>query len=886
MQNGPTKSIIALSATCLVVFSLALPVTGAQPELDPDWKHSNAYDVVLVRNPFAHSGDAVHRYLMDRGVLDVADYETFALAAPTREQRVALESGPFEITELAGRTITGRGGYFFDTRVGEPRVPDNLRVDSADPAYAMYIVQFVGPIRGQWVQDLGGLGVEVYDYLPQFSYIAQLSPSALPRVRELPYIQWIGVYQPAFKLSPAFSKSTNGSVLAILSLIRGRNPERVAERVSASGGTINEVWKSLDSWSLSMRVPRTLLPQLARLPEVAWIEPSSTAAVANVDATWVVQTNQMSSYRVHSMGLKGQNQVITMADTGIDICHEAFRQNALQCGIANPNHRKVYDYYVPVGSACGDLQDAYGHGTHIAGTIAGDAPAGDGSYGTYNWYDGHAFLGQLIVQDISSSAFGALCPPDDLYNLYWPSFNAGSRIHSDSWGGGLDTYCDHARQTDSFMWEHSDFLVLFAAGNEGPGASTLLCEANAKNIVTVGGTRNVLWANNMYCDVPLGDCSSRGPAGDLRLKPTVLAPGTGAPGGFIGVVSALSSKANPNWCDGQVGVYTPCSGTSMATAATAGSAALVRQYFLEGWYPSGIAVASDGFTPSAALIKATLINSATEITGTGFDDNGWNFYPNNNQGWGRILLDGTLYFAGDQRQLMVVDQAGGLPAGVSKTFQVVVVDGSQPFETTLVWTDYPGAVGALSELESNLDLLVTDPAGNQYRGNVFSGSNPGQSTTGGTYDSRNIEESVLRLVPAAGTWTITVTATNVPNNPTAQGFALVTTARMQLSADAEPESQQVVNILFTGCHPPYLGLGGAAFTGNAYGGVTPPAYSYLWTFPSGSPSSSTVRNPPQVEWSATGTYTISFKVTDGAGSQSIDYVTVQVVQHSNPGCPF
>lgn len=56
-------------------------------------------------------------------------------------------------------------------------------------------------------------------------------------------------------------------------------------------------------------------------------------------------------------------------------------------------------------------------------------------------------------------------------------------------------------------------------------------------------------------------------------------------------------------------------GTSMATPVMAGAAALVRQYFADGFYPTGKKTASDGFSPSAALVKAMLVSSASLITG-------------------------------------------------------------------------------------------------------------------------------------------------------------------------------------------------------------------------------------------------------------------------------
>jgi hypothetical protein len=84
-----------------------------------------------------------------------------------------------------------------------------------------------------------------------------------------------------------------------------------------------------------------------------------------------------------------------------------------------------------------------------------------------------------------------------------------------------------------------------------------------------------------------------------------------------------------------------------------------------------------------------------------------------------------------------------------------------------VWTDYPSTEAAAINLVNDLDVTVTGPSGT-FRGNVFSG---GWSTTGGTADRRNNVENVYIQSPAAGTYTVTVNAYNIPNGP--QKFALV-----------------------------------------------------------------------------------------------------------------
>jgi hypothetical protein len=199
----------------------------------------------------------------------------------------------------------------------------------------------------------------------------------------------------------------------------------------------------------------------------------------------------------------------------------------------------------------------------------------------------------------------------------------------------------------------------------------------------------------------------------------------------------------------------------MATPAICGTAALARQYYVEGWYPNGTPTAGDEFTPSAALLKATIVNSAADIATADI--------PNNNEGWGRVLLDDALYFDGDARELVVEDVAPGIYSGGSEVFELEVDTDSVPLEVVLVWTDYPATAGAGVTIQNNLNLTVDGPGGT-YKGNVMSG---GESITGGSYDARNVEEVVRLKRPAVGTYTITVSCGSIPHAP--QPFGLVST---------------------------------------------------------------------------------------------------------------
>jgi hypothetical protein len=141
----------------------------------------------------------------------------------------------------------------------------------------------------------------------------------------------------------------------------------------------------------------------------------------------------------------------------------------------------------------------------------------------------------------------------------------------------------------------------------------------------------------------------------------------------------------------------------------------------------------------------------------------------NNIGFGRLKVDNVLYFAGDARKTLLVDNTDGLGQGQYIEYQVNVTDNTQPLEVSLCWSDYPGSPVSAVQLVNNLDLTVTNGA-QTYKGNVFSG---GVSITGGSADNLNVEEEVLVNTPSLGLYTIRVAAPAVPIGP--QPFGLCVT---------------------------------------------------------------------------------------------------------------
>lgn len=603
-----------------------------------------------------------------------------------------------------------------------------------------WIVQLDGPVHEASKAELESLGARLGDYVPDFAFVASMDEGTRARVERLRFVRGVTRYQPAYKIARAL-KDGRG---AVRSDLPGRVRLRV--RVDAADGlpallssVLNRKGRILGAGKdvAEVDVPPGIVAQLAQLEEVLWLEQAVPAQLLNDTSRWVIQSYVPGSTPMSDAGLDGAGQIVGVADTGLDVDMCFFRDPS--GAPVGPAHRKVVGYVAAADGWDGNM----GHGTHVSGTVAGD-PSPITGLATAS---GMAPGARLFMTDLTPGEERYVYPPADLGDLYGPSYQAGARIHTNSWGSGYNWYEGLAWSTDRFMWEHKDFLVLFANGNAGPTELRVGAPATAKSVISVGATENGARAENV------ADFSSNGPASDGRLKPTLTAPG-------VAIVSADS--------DGLVGTNNcgtiVASGTSMATPTTAGAAALVRQYYADGYWPSGLASPRDAFLPSAALLKATLINSAQSMTGAYTRGP----IPTIAQGWGRIDLSNTLRFAGDSRYLEVADVQPGLATGSSWTRQVFA-NGGPPLKVTLVWTDYPGAQFADVVLVNDLDLEVIAPDGSTtYAGNAFAG---GASVTGGAADRLNVEEQVLVPASERGLYTVRVKGHNVPYGP--QPFAVV-----------------------------------------------------------------------------------------------------------------
>ncbi len=246
-----------------------------------------------------------------------------------------------------------------------------------------------------------------------------------------------------------------------------------------------------------------------------------------------------------------------------------------------------------------------------------------------------------------------------------------------------------------------------------------------------------------------------------------------------------------------------------------------RQYFTDGFYPSGARAANNSFTPSNALVKAAILNSGRNLTGrftgSNYPISSSASLPNSGQGWGRIALDDALYFAGDRRELRVLadiyngataaeSSGAGRPApntaittGETHTYQIANVSNVEPLRITMAWSDPRAAAGSIVAFVNDLNLEVIAPDGKVYRGNLNFAGAWSQPANDAAFDNRNPVEAVYIQNPIPGTYTVRIIGANVPGNgqtqitaqpgdqkidSNRQGYALVATGNF--TAGAQP----------------------------------------------------------------------------------------------------
>ena len=654
--------------------------------------------------------------------------------------------------------------------------PPDLQSDD-DPG--CYIVQAGGTLNDSLRQTLSAYGASLISYIPNNAYLVRISAGSAKELARDPQVATVLPYEPYYKIKSsllelALSTSRKAEFheapislpspsLSINALLFEDGQTETLARLKEAGMEVLAQQSSPFGRVAQIRCSLAGIAWIARLPGVQELELAHTRVPANDLSRATLGVASDSVTPLNYLGLTGSNVLVNVNDSGVDTNHPDLAG------------RVFWD-------AAASGVDTNGHGTHVAGIIAGNgsrsltvANAPGSSMPPVAWQ----FRGLAPAARILSLSASAHSSPSatDAY-LQRAAASNGAFISNNSWHYAGDTDYDlGAASYDAAVRDalpalpgEQPLLFVFAAGNAGHASDdgtggvpdSIQSPGTAKNVITVGALEqarfitNQTWScssngNGEVCLtntpwLPLTDSSnqvasysSRGNVGlgvegsAGRFKPDVVAPGT-----FV--VSTRSSEWD------RAAYYSPSNNFFNLTPDANYDQVLSNLddglgpfYRFESGTSLGAAEVSGtlallqeffqqrlGRTNSPALMKALLINGARPVSG-GYDLHSPG--ATNAQGWGLIHLPNSLppaltNLAAPSISMLLFDQSPieALATGQQRTRFVSVNSAARnlPLRVTLAWTDPPGNPVAGLKLVNDLDLIVTNlQTGQVFWGNDF-----------------------------------------------------------------------------------------------------------------------------------------------------------------------
>ncbi|GEM_PF-1093492 len=796
MNSKIRKRISVLVIAFVLVVGTVIPGMMVLGGAESDENLEKMDEVILV---YADgSGDL--DYLSEHG--EIIDHYGRNVILETSERGLETIESQYEVRTLNHRNELIVNGYEFDTNEGLPELNEEYTIESYEQGTeGIYLVDMIGPISSDWVETLEEKSVEVMNYVHNYGYRVLMTPEQAERVENLEFVDWVGIYQPEFKIQPGLESGAievgltpNADFETINQITEKAAVEtdrRENELELAVGNeeiekpVISHVELPDGEHRVRMEIDEEEdLYEIAMIDEVYYISEHEEPELHEMESQltggglWFMddedEWNPQEPYRKHGdygayinqIGYSGEDVTITIADTGIGDSEEG------DAGHPDFTDRVVGGYNWDDPDYWGD---GHYHGTHAAGLAAGHTYGGTGetyageTTGPYYLSQGLAYESELYSAKIFGDDGATWVGPEDYFEiLEVPAQESDTYIHSNSWGA--DTFGEYI-ETDSVFdsavrdanretEENEPMVITSSAGNAGPGYQSTGSPGHAKNVITVGATYN--WApdggdyGGVNSDNPedIVGYSSRGWTADNRIKPDVVAP-----------AELTTSTQTPQG----TGTYEPnpeeyrwMGGTSSSNPVAAGAASVIVEWYEE----------NHGYRPSPAMVRSLLINTAEPLSEEIGNTEGP--IPNRDEGWGMVDISKLEYPKEDQLPFYTVDQEEELTdSGEYHEYTVEHEDPEEPMKVTLGWADEAAPPDAFDDptLMNDLNLEVVSPEGEVYQGNAFEEgwTQPNEDTMevfdrkGDGWDDTNNVQNVY-IPPedlVAGNYSVRVTGANI-----------------------------------------------------------------------------------------------------------------------------
>lgn len=468
------------------------------------------------------------------------------------------------------------------------KVVRNLRSLFSEAPEGYYIIKLNSAMTEKLKTEIVlAAGQDIQTYVDNRAFIVKLEGRSHKRVKGIAEVKSITPYSAKYRVSPSLLRKAsvkdssdieasrieesadleNRLSPVTIQMFSGESVDAIKDLVAGNGGEVLHSYAAEDQPRMYAVIPRGKISELSREQSILWVESNRPPTLKNNVARNIV----LASSQPQAKGLTGAGQIVAIADTGLDVgevdsIHPDFRDRvkSLQSFPVVKRYNPWLGYVLNPGDDDGSADLNTGHGTHVAGSAVGSGLASDGVL------QGIAPSAMLVFQAVeqwtefkNKKKHDLSGMPIDISQLLSRAYQAGARIHSNSWGMfGDGEYSSLSEDFDRFIWKNKDMLVLAAAGNSGEDknqdgevdSSSIGSPATAKNVLAVGASENLRpnvsqTYRNIYPKSIDNDrmansvdqvaaFSSRGADKGGRIKPDLVAPGT--------LVLSSRTQAPPN----------------------------------------------------------------------------------------------------------------------------------------------------------------------------------------------------------------------------------------------------------------------------------------------------------------------------------------------------
>ncbi len=556
------------------------------------------------------------------------------------------------------------------------------------------LITFDRLLNDQQKSDLVNYGVEILEYIHSHTYLCSINQNNYKSDEQPDGLSEIYPFSPSFKLSTNLLYGNpclqDGTLSKlVIQCMPNSIHEDFIREIQQKGIQLRKIYAQQDILYLSANASH--IKWLSQLPQTKFMDcESAPGEPEDREGRSLHRVNLIGANPLEKLNLDGNGVKVMVRDDGFVGPHIDF-------------HGRITN---------GTYNDIGEHGDGVAGILTG---AGN--------------LDPLVMgMAPGAELFVINYQPDFLDNTLDYHQQEGVVITNSSYSNGCNVgYTLEAQVVDKQLWENRELLHVFSAGN----SNNLDCGYGAGNQwgnVTGGHkiAKNCLTVANLRLDGNLEASSSRGPTKDRRMKPEISARGANelstAPGQGTQVFG----------------------GTSAAAPGVAGVCALLYQAYKQF---------NNGKNPESALIKAAIMNTATDIGTPG---------PDYQFGFGVIdayraykLLENKSY----RKDIIRPGQQIEIKYNVLKDQQLV--------KFMIYWPEQEASLLSPKALINDVDLVVKSPTGTILKPWTLNPTPDAVTLAAGAFpgtDTLNNVEQVSVVLPEPGEYTLTITGKFIPSS--------------------------------------------------------------------------------------------------------------------------